>query len=95
MTPGHGEIIIGERRAANRRRIPDSFWGGLLLALILAFLAWAAKPLVPVSQARFESDSVSRDRDNARRDATLDRIDARVGAIYCASLPTDKQPGFR
>lgn len=33
--------------------------------------------------------------DNAHRDSLLFRVDARVGAIYCASLPLDKQAGCR
>jgi hypothetical protein len=92
------EATTTDRRAetapADRRKL-DPLWRGLLLAIAIAFLAWAAKPLVPVTQARFEADSIARDRDNARRDQTLDRIDARVGAIYCASLPADRQAGCR
>ncbi len=37
----------------------------------------------------------SESTDNARRDSLLFRVDARVGAIYCASLPTNRQAGCR
>lgn len=31
--------------------------------------------------------------DNVRRDELLHRVDSRVGAIYCASLPASKRAG--
>lgn len=87
-----------ERRHADvpfDRRKYDPLLRGLLLAVVLAFLAWAAKPLIPVTVVRFEADSISRDKDNARRDSTLNRIDARVGAIYCAQVDERLRAGCR
>lgn len=33
--------------------------------------------------------------DNARRDSLLQRVDERVGAMYCGSLPPGKRAGCR
>lgn len=87
-----------DRRAfagpSDRRKL-DPIWRGLLLAALLAFLAWAAKPLVPVSAARFEADSSRRDRQRAADSTVLNRIDSRVGEMYCGGLPENLRSGCR
>lgn len=94
--PGTGDIIIGDRR--KRPPVTKEFWLGVAGALISGLLFWAFTTAAGggiVTGSRFVTDSVRRDNDKAALESTLNRIDSRVGTIYCASLPKDKQPGCR
>lgn len=84
-----GQIFIGDRRKA------DPIMRAVLIAALVGALAWAARPLVPVSEARFEADSTRRDRNELRRDSILNRIDSRTGEMYCGRLPDSLRAGCR
>ena len=94
--PGHGELIIGDQR--QKSSPSKGFWLGIAGAVLAGILLWlfttAANGGI-VTGSRFVTDSVRRDTDKAALESTLNRIDSRVGAIYCAGLPKDKQPGCR
>lgn len=78
-----------------KRRVSDQLIGGVLLAALIALLAWAAKPLVPVSESRFEADSTRRDKARSVDSVVLHRIDSRVGEMYCGRLPDSLRAGCR
>lgn len=97
MPPGHETVIIGERREA-KAQPQSTFWFGVLGAVVAGFILWLLTTAAGggvVTGSRFTSDSTRRDREAADVKGTLERIDSRVGAMYCASLPKDKQPGCR
>lgn len=89
------DTLAGDRR----RPAPfNRFWLGVIGTVIAGIVLWLFTTAAGggiVTGGRFVADSVNRDRDKAAIEATLNRIDSRVGSIYCASLPTDKQAGCR
>lgn len=92
MAPGQETVIFGDRRA------PSKFWLGVLGTVVAGFLLWLLTTAAGggiVTGGRFVADSVHRDKERDAMTQTLDRIDSRVGAIYCAGLPKDKQAGCR
>lgn len=57
--------------------------------------AWRALPNV-VTEARFVRDSIARDHRDAHRDSVIDRIDLRVGEVYCGlAVPLSNRSGCR
>lgn len=98
MPPSHEAIIIGDRRAEKSRDPHSKFYAGIAAMVIGGFLLWLLTTAAGggiVTGGRFVADSTNRDRERDAMNQTLDRIDSRVGAIYCAGLPKDKQAGCR
>jgi hypothetical protein len=101
MTPERRAEI---RRWTDRPITARSVAFALAIPLAVAFLTWGARTIGPVvvTNTRYLTDSTRRDtrytRDslaNVQRDSLLRRVDSRIGAIYCASLPADRQAGCR
>lgn len=69
--------------------------------LAVALLAWGAAKYdqSKVDTSRFVSDSARREqrysRDSASTNNLLQRIDSRVGDIYCARIPAEQRAGCR
>lgn len=64
-------------------------------AVLVGLIAWAAS-LANASKldtSRFVADSISRDASAQADHALLQRIDARVGQMYCGRLPADVRGG--
>lgn len=93
---------------AARRLIKDPLWQGLLLAALVAALAWAAQPIAPVTSARFAADSSRREtryardstdrvKNEARRDSIAERTSRRVDLLVCRTLtnPTEREACLR
>lgn len=69
----------------------------LLVPLLIGLVTWGANryDLAKLDTDRFILDSARRDNLRASDRMLLERIDSRVGEMYCAKIPIDNRGGCR